>query len=200
MNGASWKGDRPHDRFGPKVRRWLALRLRVRLLGTVMYAEGKLTDAEVAELVAWYMEQPTVYARWKPYETFSGKERSLGAWCFNDSAFVRDFADGVKAARRRIHAARFATLDEWIDAERSTVARSYSLGTGDGGAGKLPDKLRARLLTAARDRQKRWPVNCRDCDETFRWNGGRASRIRCAECATRHKASQNQRSSRKAES
>jgi hypothetical protein len=115
-------------RFGKAAARWYRAALAAKLPTVI---DATKYGHVLPHLVDWYAERPGQFVTWKPAEVYYGPGFAAGAWAvlwervYAEPAVGHAWraavarADAVaREAARRADAARFPTLDAWLEAER----------------------------------------------------------------------------------
>ncbi len=146
--------------FGRKARAWLRRSIRARLQAKTSSERRSLTvhfvgyeDDEIDKMVEYLLdldEDDTMrYVAWQDAEAYHGRGSANGSWVIRWPIVEAEIADAAWWARRKLQrendAARFPTLDEWLEAETKGLLEHPGIA---GDADALSPELRASLARA----------------------------------------------------
>lgn len=186
-----WKGVPPLGRRG---RQWF--RRKMWHYACILLAkQGKdpqhsAESADVAAaIVDWFTANIKRYVGWQDEKEYRGRGYAFGQWAMICDKVEADFPAALRECEPRIRAeheaARYPTLDAWLDAERqgrvaaSSHAEPYAVTF-------VPEAHRPAYFDRLHRMHRTWPRACGSCGAEFRPE--RYGGVRCRACRQRAKA------------
>jgi hypothetical protein len=134
MPSTNWRGDSPRRFRGARAHRWFVERMTDVLMGFAkrsaktggnLFVAAEAPD-DARALAEWFAEDAEKCVKWVASDAYRGRDYSNGAWQIDEEAIWTRFDCACSA----VDAARYTTLDRWLEAHRDGLLLSRGAPSG----------------------------------------------------------------------